>query len=54
MANKPLNTAILDRAIIFAVRAHTGTERRGSYHSPHHGLATATGNDRSVPHFPVM
>ena len=23
MANKPLNTAILDRAIIFAVRAHT-------------------------------
>ena len=29
MANKPLNTAILDRAIIFAVRAHTGTERRG-------------------------
>ena len=29
MANKPLNTAILDHAIIFAVRAHTGTERRG-------------------------
>jgi myo-inositol-1(or 4)-monophosphatase len=29
MANKPLNTAILDRAIIFAVKAHTGTERRG-------------------------
>ena len=29
MANKPLNTAILDRAIIFSVRAHTGTERRG-------------------------
>ena len=29
MANKPLNTAILDRAIIFAVHTHTGTERRG-------------------------
>ena len=29
MANKPLNTAILDRAIIFAVKAHAGTERRG-------------------------
>ena len=29
MANKPLNTELLDRAIIFAVRAHTGTERRG-------------------------
>ncbi|MBR2115165.1 MAG: bifunctional (p)ppGpp synthetase/guanosine-3',5'-bis(diphosphate) 3'-pyrophosphohydrolase [Prevotella sp.] len=29
MANKPLNTDILDRAIVFAVRAHTGTERRG-------------------------
>ena len=29
MANKPLNTAILDRAIIFAVKAHTRTERRG-------------------------
>ena len=29
MANKPLNTAILDRAIMFAVKAHTGTERRG-------------------------
>ncbi|MBR4808771.1 MAG: bifunctional (p)ppGpp synthetase/guanosine-3',5'-bis(diphosphate) 3'-pyrophosphohydrolase [Bacteroidales bacterium] len=29
MANKPLNTAILDRAIIFAVKAHSGTERRG-------------------------
>ena len=29
MANKPLNTAILDRAIIFAVRALTGSERRG-------------------------
>ena len=29
MANKPLNTKILDRAIIFAVRAHAGTERRG-------------------------
>lgn len=29
MANKPLNTALLDRAIIFAVKAHAGTERRG-------------------------
>ncbi len=29
MANKPLNTDILDRAIIFAVCAHAGTERRG-------------------------
>ena len=29
MANKPLNTDLLDRAIIFAVRAHAGTERRG-------------------------
>ena len=29
MANKPLNTALLDRAIIFAVKAHSGTERRG-------------------------
>ena len=29
MANKPLNTAVLDRAIIFAVKAHSGTERRG-------------------------
>ena len=29
MANKPLDTALLDRAIVFAVRAHTGTERRG-------------------------
>ena len=29
MANKPLNTTLLDRAIIFAVRAHAGTERRG-------------------------
>ena len=29
MANRPLNTDLLDRAIIFAVRAHTGTERRG-------------------------
>ena len=29
MANKPLNTELLDRAIIFAVRAHAGTERRG-------------------------
>ena len=29
MANKPLNTDLLDRAIIFAVKAHAGTERRG-------------------------
>ena len=29
MANNPLNTDILDRAIIFAVKAHAGTERRG-------------------------
>ena len=29
MANKPLDTKLLDRAIIFAVNAHAGTERRG-------------------------
>ncbi len=29
MANKPLDTALLDRAIVFAVHAHAGTERRG-------------------------
>ena len=29
MGNKPLNTAVLDRAILFAVKAHSGTERRG-------------------------
>ena len=29
MANEPLNTDLLDRAIIFAVKAHSGTERRG-------------------------
>ena len=29
MKNKPLNTELLDRAIVFAVRAHAGTERRG-------------------------
>ena len=29
MANKPLNTDLLDRAIRFAVDAHAGTERRG-------------------------
>ena len=29
MANKPLNTDVLDRAIVFAVKAHAGTERRG-------------------------
>lgn len=29
MANNPINTDLLDRAIIFAVKAHAGTERRG-------------------------
>ena len=29
MANNPLNTELLDRAILFAVKAHAGTERRG-------------------------
>ena len=29
MANKPLDTKLLDRAILFAVKAHSGTERRG-------------------------
>lgn len=29
MPNKPLDTALLDRAILFAVKAHAGTERRG-------------------------
>ena len=29
MANKPLDTALLDRAIVFALRAHAGTESRG-------------------------
>ena len=29
MANAPMNTELLDRAIVFAVRAHAGTERRG-------------------------
>ena len=29
MANKPLDTTLLDRAIEFAVHAHSGTERRG-------------------------
>ena len=29
MANKPMDTSLLDRAIIFAVKAHAGTERRG-------------------------
>ena len=29
MANQPLNTELLDRAIVFAVHAHSGTERRG-------------------------
>ncbi len=29
MANQALNTELLDRAILFAVRAHAGTERRG-------------------------
>ena len=29
MANQPLNTELLDKAILFAVKAHAGTERRG-------------------------
>ncbi|MBP5693025.1 MAG: bifunctional (p)ppGpp synthetase/guanosine-3',5'-bis(diphosphate) 3'-pyrophosphohydrolase [Bacteroidales bacterium] len=29
MANKPLDTQLLDKAILFAVKAHSGTERRG-------------------------
>ncbi len=29
MANNPLETTLLDRAIVFAVKAHSGTERRG-------------------------
>ena len=29
MANNPFNTDLLDRAIIYAVKAHAGTERRG-------------------------
>ena len=29
MANDALDTSLLDRAIIFAVKAHSGTERRG-------------------------
>lgn len=29
VANRPLNTELLDRAIVFAVHAHAGTERRG-------------------------
>ena len=29
MANAALDTELLDRAIVFAVRAHAGTERRG-------------------------
>ena len=29
MSNNPLNTELLDRAIVFAVKAHAGTERRG-------------------------
>ena len=29
MPNNPLNTELLDRAIVFAVQAHAGTERRG-------------------------
>lgn len=29
MANAPIDTQLLDRAIIFAVNAHAGTERRG-------------------------
>ena len=29
MPNNPLDTSLLDRAIVFAVNAHAGTERRG-------------------------
>ena len=29
MANAKINTTLLDRAIVFAVKAHEGTERRG-------------------------
>ncbi len=29
MENQPLDTTVLDRAIVFALRAHAGTERRG-------------------------
>lgn len=29
MSNAPLDTTLLDRAILFAVQAHAGTERRG-------------------------
>lgn len=29
MTNGPLDTSLLDKAILFAVRAHAGTERRG-------------------------
>ena len=29
MPNGPINTELLDRAILFAVKAHAGTERRG-------------------------
>ena len=29
MANKPIDTQLLDNAIAFAVKAHSGTERRG-------------------------
>ena len=29
MANKPMDTRLLDRAIVFAVKAHAGTDRRG-------------------------
>ncbi len=29
MANNPLDTALFDKAVIFAVKAHAGTERRG-------------------------
>lgn len=29
MANKQLDTSLLDRAVIYAVNAHAGTERRG-------------------------
>ena len=29
MANNPMDTSLFDRAVVFAVKAHSGTERRG-------------------------
>ena len=30
--NMPLDTQLFDRAAIFAIKAHAGTERRGKAH----------------------